>query len=183
LNEENAYEFTLSKDELLEEAMNQFGKEVLFIAYSYVKDYRVAEDIAQEVFIRFYQRYDSFRNESSLKTWIIRIAINQSKDHLKKWETRKLLFTNKLNEMLHEFTGIDPQSRAIHKETSRELHMKLLSLPVKYREVLFLFYYEELKISEIAGCLEIKLNTAKTRLKTGKEKLQKLYPKGVSYDG
>jgi RNA polymerase sigma-70 factor, ECF subfamily len=183
LNEETVYESTLSKDDLLEEAMSQYGKEVLYVAYSYVKDYRLAEDIAQEVFIRFYQRYDSFRNESSLKTWIIRIAINQSKDHLKKWETRKLLFTNKLNEIIQEFRGNDPQNQALYKEISRELHRKLLSLPVKYREVLFLFYYEGLKISEIAECLEININTAKTRLKTGKEKLQKLYPKGVPYNG
>lgn len=183
MNEGPAYEIPISKDELLEEVMSQYGKEVLYIAYSYVKDYRLAEDIAQEVFIKFYQRVDSFRNESSLKTWIIRIAINQSKDHLKKWETRKLLFSNKLSEILHEFTGNNPQTQVLHKETSKELHRKLLSLPVKYREVLFLYYYEELKVSEIAECLEININTAKTRLKTAKEKLKKMYPKGVPYDG
>ncbi|MFI8684442.1 sigma-70 family RNA polymerase sigma factor [Rossellomorea sp. NPDC077527] len=183
MNEDIAYEMNKSKDDLLEEAMCLYGKEVLYIAYSYVKDYRLAEDIAQEVFIRFYQRYDSFRHESSLKTWIIQIAINQSKDHLKKWEARKLLFTNKLHGMLHEFAGNDAQSKVIHKETSRELHKKLLSLAVKYREVLFLYYYEELKISEIAGCLELNINTVKTRLKTGIDKLQKMYPKGVPYDG
>ena len=183
MHEDPAYEFPFSKGDLLEEAMSLYGKEVLYIAYSYVKDDRLAEDIAQEVFIRFYQHYDSFRNESSLKTWIIRIAINQSKDHLKKWETRKLLFTNKLNEIIHELTGNDPQSQTIHKETRRELHKKLLSLPIKYREVLFLYYYEELKITEIAACLDININTAKTRLKTGKEKLQKMYPKGVHHDG
>ncbi|MCR8849451.1 sigma-70 family RNA polymerase sigma factor [Rossellomorea sp. SC111] len=182
MNEDSVYEVTPTKDDLLEEVMSLYGKEVLYIAYSYVKDYRLAEDIAQEVFIRFYQGVDSFRNESSLKTWIIRIAINQSKDHLKKWETRKLLFTNKLHEIIHEFTN-NPQTQALHKETSRELHQKLLSLSVKYREVLFLYYYEELKISEIAECLEININTAKTRLKTAKEKLKKMYPKGVPYDG
>ncbi|MGM0865988.1 MAG: sigma-70 family RNA polymerase sigma factor [Bacillota bacterium] len=183
MNEEQAREYTQSKDEFLEEVMNEFGKEVLYIAYSYVKDHCLAEDIAQEVFVRFYQRYDSFRGDSSLKTWIIRIAINQSKDHLKKWETRKLLFTNKLSEWIQESRSRLPESQTIHKETGRELHTRLLSLPIKYREVLFLYYYEELKIMEIAECLEININTAKTRLKTGKEKLQKMYPKGVHQDG
>jgi RNA polymerase sigma-70 factor, ECF subfamily len=183
LNEEQAREYTQSKDEFLEEVMNEYGKEVLYIAYSYVKDHSLAEDIAQEVFVRLYQRYDSFRGDSSLKTWIIRIAINQSKDHLKKWETRKLLFTNKLSEWIQESRSRWPESQTINKETGRELHTRLLSLSIKYREVLFLYYYEELKITEIAECLEININTAKTRLKTGKEKLQKMYPKGVHQDG
>jgi RNA polymerase sigma-70 factor, ECF subfamily len=183
LNEEQAREYTQSKEEFLEEVMNKYGKEVLYIAYSYVKDHSLAEGIAQEVFVRLYQRYDSFRGDSSLKTWIIRIAINQSKDHLKKWETRKLLFTNKLSEWIQESRSRWPESQTINKETGRELHTRLLSLSIKYREVIFLYYYEELKITEIAECLEININTAKTRLKTRKEKLQKMYPKGVHQDG
>ncbi|WP_341357361.1 sigma-70 family RNA polymerase sigma factor [Rossellomorea sp. y25] len=183
MNEVQECEFTESKEDILEEVMNEYGKEVLYIAYSYVKDHSLAEDIAQEVFVRFYQRYDSFRGDSSLKTWIIRIAVNQSKDHLKKWETRKLLFTNKLSKWIQESRSSCPESHTIHKEMGRELHTRLLSLPIKYREVLFLFYYEELKITEIADCLEININTAKTRLKTGKEKLKNMYPKGVHQDG
>ena len=64
MNEVQEYEFTESKEEILEEVMNEYGKEVLYIAYSYVKDHSLAEDIAQEVFVRFYQRYDSFRGDS-----------------------------------------------------------------------------------------------------------------------
>ncbi|WJV30059.1 sigma-70 family RNA polymerase sigma factor [Rossellomorea sp. AcN35-11] len=173
MNDDHAYEFITSKEDFLENAMNKYGKEVLYIAYSYVKDHSLAEDIAQEVFVRIYERMDSFRGDASLKTWIIRIAINQSKDHLKKWETRRLLFTNKLNEFLQESRRKGPESKAIHKEAGRELQSKLLSLPIKYREVLFLYYYEELKITEMADCLEINVNTVKTRLKAGKEKLKK----------
>ncbi|BCB02467.1 sigma-70 family RNA polymerase sigma factor [Bacillus sp. KH172YL63] len=177
MSEDQAYDISLTKDDLLEEVMSRYGKEVLYIAYTYVKDHSVAEDIAQEVFVKFYQRYDSFRHESSLKTWIIRITINQSKDHLKKWETKKLLFTNKLHDVIQVGKGNRPDEQVLHKETGRELHNRLLSLPVKYREILFLYYYEGLKIHEIADCLHININTAKTRLRTGKEKLKKLYPK------
>ncbi|NMH67359.1 sigma-70 family RNA polymerase sigma factor [Bacillus sp. RO3] len=183
MNDDHAYEFITSKEDLLENAMNKYGKEVLYIAYSYVKDHSLAEDVAQEVFVKFYQRMDSFRGDASLKTWIIRITINQSKDHLKKWETRKLLFTNKLSEFIQESLRNGPESQAIHKEAGRELHSNLFSLPIKYREVLFLYYYEELKISEIAECLQININTVKTRLKAGKEKLQKMVPKEVHQDG
>ncbi len=161
--------------------MNEYGNEVLYLAYSYVKDYGLAEDIAQEVFVKFYQKYDEFRGESSLKTWIIRIAINQSKDHLKRWDTRKVLISNKVSELLKERDI--PESLAIQNESSKELHAHLLSLPVKYREVLFLYYYEELKINEIAECLHINANTVKTRLKNGKRRLHKMYPKGGHQDG
>ncbi len=183
MNKDSAHQLERSKDELLEGAMSQYGKEVLYIAYSYVKDHSLAEDIAQEVFVKFYQHFDSFKGESSLKTWIIRIAINQSKDYLKKWETRKLLFSNKLTEYIKERKTNVPESHSIQKENTRELHTKLLSLPIKYREVLFLYYFEELKIKEMAECLQISSNTVKTRLKNGKQRLYKMYPKGVHQDG
>jgi RNA polymerase sigma-70 factor, ECF subfamily len=169
------------KDELLERAMDDYGQAVLYMAYSYVKDHGLAEDIAQEVFVKFYGKMDSFRGESSLKTWLMRITINQCKDHLKRWDTRKLLFTNKVSEILHERGN--PESKAIDGEKRSELHSKLLKLPVKYREVLFLHYYQELKVNEMAEVLELNPSTVKTRLKTGRERLYRMYGEGRRYDG
>jgi RNA polymerase sigma-70 factor, ECF subfamily len=169
------------KDELLERAMEEYGQAVLYMAYSYVKDYGLAEDIAQEAFVKFYGKVDSFRGESSLKTWLLRITINQCKDHLKRWDTRKILLTNKVTEILHE-RG-DPESKAIEGEKRSELHLKLLKLPVKYREVLFLYYYQELKVNEMADVLGLNPSTAKTRLKTGRERLYRMYGEGGRQDG
>lgn len=169
------------KDELLERAMDEYGQAVLYMAYSYVKDHGLAEDIAQEVFVKFYAKMDSFRGESSLKTWLMRITINQCKDHLKRWDTRKILFTNRVSEIIHERGN--PESKAIHGKKRSELHSKLLKLPVKYREVLFLHYYQELKVKEMAEVLELNPSTVKTRLKTGRERLYRMYGEGRRYDG
>jgi RNA polymerase sigma-70 factor, ECF subfamily len=171
----------VDKDELLEEAMEEYGQAVLYMAYSYVKDYGLAEDIAQEVFVKFYGKMDLFRGESSLKTWLLRITINQCKDHLKRWDTRKILLSNKVLEILHE-RG-DPELNAIEGEKRRELNQKLLKLPVKYREVLFLHYYQELKVNEVADVLELNPNTVKTRLRAGRERLYRMYGEGRRYDG
>ncbi|MCA1055928.1 sigma-70 family RNA polymerase sigma factor [Rossellomorea aquimaris] len=170
-----------NKDELLERAMEEYGRAVLYMAYSYVKDHGLAEDIAQEAFVKCYSKMDSFRGESSLKTWLMRITINQCKDHLKRWDTRKILFTNKVSEILQEHGN--PESKTIHGEKRSELHSKLLKLPVKYREVLFLHYYQELKVNEVAEVLELNPSTVKTRLKTGRERLHRMYGEGRRSDG
>ncbi|WP_175986968.1 sigma-70 family RNA polymerase sigma factor [Bacillus sp. Marseille-Q1617] len=169
------------KDGLLERAMDEYGQAVLYMAFSYVKDHGLAEDIAQEVFVKFYGKMDSFRSDSSLKTWFMRITINQCKDHLKRWDTRKILFTNKVSEILQEHGN--PESKTIEGEKRGELHSKLLKLPVKYREVLFLYYYQELKVNEMAEALELNPSTVKTRLKTGRERLHRMYGEGGRHDG
>jgi RNA polymerase sigma-70 factor, ECF subfamily len=171
----------LDKDELLERAMEEYGQAVLYMAYSYVKDHGLAEDIAQEAFVKFYGKVDSFRGESNLKTLLMRITINQCKDHLKRWDMRKILFTNKVSEILHERGN--PEMKAIDGEKRDELHSKLLKLPVKYREVLFLHYYQELKVNEMAEVLELNPSTVKTRLKTGRDRLYRMYGEGRRQDG
>jgi RNA polymerase sigma-70 factor, ECF subfamily len=181
LSAERLQDNELDKDELLERAMDEYGQAVLYMAYSYVKDHGLAEDIAQEVFVKFYGKMDSFRGESSLKTWLMRITINQCKDYLKRWDTRKILFTNKVSELIQEHGN--PESKAIDGEKRSELHLKLLKLPVKYREVLFLHYYQELKVNEMAEVLELNPSTVKTRLKVGRERLYRMYGEGRRYDG
>ncbi|TYS17119.1 sigma-70 family RNA polymerase sigma factor [Rossellomorea vietnamensis] len=170
------------KDNLLEEAMDDFGNEVLYIVYTYVKDYSLAEDITQEVFIKAYSKMDTFRGESSLKTWIINIAVNHCKDYFKRWETRKLLITNKINQYVKGSSkSID--SIVVEKERHSEVVEKVLELPVKYREVLILYYFEGLKLTEIAECLDTNINTVKTRLVKSKKLLSKKYPTRGEYFG
>ncbi|PLT29271.1 sigma-70 family RNA polymerase sigma factor [Peribacillus deserti] len=171
-----------SKDSFLEEIMNQYGNDVLYVAYSYVKDYSLAEDIAQDVFVKIYKQYDSFRGESSLRTWIIRIAINQSKDYLKSWQARKVILTNKIN-MYVKNNDHSTESLAVKKENSKELWSSVLSMPIKYREVIFLYYFEDMKINEISKCLNQNENTIKSRMVRAKEILSKMYPKGVQLYG
>jgi RNA polymerase sigma-70 factor, ECF subfamily len=165
------------KDNLLEEAMNKFGNEVLYIVYSYVKDYSLAEDITQDVFVKVYNKLDTFREESSLKTWVINIAVNHCRDYFRKWETRKLIFTNKISELMKGNSN-SIESLIIQKEIKDELVKSVFNLPIKYREVIILYYFEELKLIEVSECLSININTVKTRLTKAKKMLNEKYPLG-----
>lgn len=68
---------------LLEEAMNEYGQSILQLVYSYVRNSTVSEDLTQEIFVKFYNSLSTYSKQSSLKTWLWRIAINHCKDYLK----------------------------------------------------------------------------------------------------
>ncbi|MGM0840154.1 MAG: sigma-70 family RNA polymerase sigma factor [Bacillota bacterium] len=155
------------KDRLLEKAMTEYGNDVYYIVYSYVKEHSLAEDLTQEIFIKFYQKMDTFREDSSLKTWIISVAVNHCKDYLRRWDTRMVSISNKINDMAKGKMGA-PEQTVIEKEKNSELIQSVLALPIKYREVIFLYYFEEMKLSEIGACMDLNTNTVKTRLTRGK---------------
>ncbi|TYO68601.1 sigma-70 family RNA polymerase sigma factor [Rossellomorea marisflavi] len=163
-----------SKEQLLEELMCSLGDQVLYTALSYVKNYQVAEDIAQEVFVKVYQKLDEFRGESSIKTWVIRITINHSKDYLRSWYYRKTLLSNKIG-LFAKGTEETPEFEYILKEESDALTKGLFSLPLKFREVLFLYFYEELTLKEISEVLNQNISTTKSRFYKAKDLLNKIY--------
>jgi len=70
-------------DEKIEELMNSYGNEVLRIAYLYLKDKYLAEDVFQEVFIKVYKNFSKLKKSSSEKNWIMTITINTCRDVLR----------------------------------------------------------------------------------------------------
>ncbi len=156
----NQYE--QSKDELLEFLMNEYGQSITRLAFTYIKEQQLAEDIAQEAFIKCYQKLDEFRHESSYKTWIYSITVNLCKDKLRNWSFRNLIFSDFLSTRTK--TTETPESRLLDFENSRIISEQIVSLPIKYREVIILYYYEEFTYNEIANLLNMKLSTIKSRL-------------------
>ncbi|HDX9631187.1 TPA: sigma-70 family RNA polymerase sigma factor [Bacillus cereus] len=160
------------KEDLIDEIMNKYGQEVLQLVYSYVNNKEVAEDVTQDIFVKCYKSLHTYKGNSNLKTWLWRIAINQCKDYIKSWYNKKVIVTE------DEFTYVGSQKESaeqtvIQNTEDRELASAVMNLPIKYREVIYLFYYEELSIKEIAIVIEVKENTIKTRLKKAKELLKK----------
>lgn len=70
----------------IEEMMEKYSDTLLRLCYLYLKDYQLAEDIVQDTFIKAIKNYDSFKHESSEKTWLTRIAINNCKNALKSYD-------------------------------------------------------------------------------------------------
>lgn len=82
-----------SKDVVFESLMRNYGQQVIRLVYLLVRDRALSEDITQEVFLKAYKGLDSFRGESNLKTWIYRIAVNESKSYLRSWSFRNIFST------------------------------------------------------------------------------------------
>jgi RNA polymerase sigma-70 factor, ECF subfamily len=174
------YDLIQRKECDLDSLMKEYGQSVLWLAYSYVKDKSLAEEITQDVFISCHEKMDTFREESSIKTWIYRIASNRCKDVMKSRAYKYKKLTQSLFD--HYFsTDQTPEDSFIKKSDENELSLKVLALPLKYREVIYLYYFENLKLDEISILLSIKKNTVKTRLHRGRDLLKKMYERGGSH--
>ncbi|MGY0693738.1 sigma-70 family RNA polymerase sigma factor [Virgibacillus sp. FSP13] len=159
------------KEVLIDELMNKYGQEILQLVYSYVNNKAVAEDLTQDIFVKCYRSLNTYKGKSKLRTWLWRIAINQCKDYLKSWYNKNVTTTE--NESV--YSGCQKESveqTVIQNDEDQRLASVVMNLPIKYREVIYLFYFEELPIKEIAVVIEVKENTVKTRLRRAKELLK-----------
>ncbi|KAB8139332.1 sigma-70 family RNA polymerase sigma factor [Gracilibacillus oryzae] len=166
-----------SEETWLNDLMNEYGQEIIWLAYSYVRDRAIAEDLAQNAFIKCYQKREEFKNNSSIKTWIYRITINCCKDYLRSSYVKRNIPTN-MKEILNRERAPSSESAYMEKDTSSTLIECVFSLGPKYREVIILHYFEELKVREIKEILQLNENTIKTRLKKAKEILRKKIDRG-----
>ncbi|RSD29103.1 sigma-70 family RNA polymerase sigma factor [Mesobacillus subterraneus] len=148
--------------------MNAYGNDVIRLAFTYLKQKELAEDVAQDVFIKCYEKMDSFRNESSYKTWLIRITVNRCKDVLRSWHYKNMYITNFFKQQT--VPSLDYQ--VIENQENELIAKHILKLTIKYREIIILFYYQDLSIEEVSDLLKINANTVKTRLHRGRQKLK-----------
>lgn len=161
----------------LKELMFQYTEPLIRLAYYYVKDLQAAEDIVQEVFIKFYHNQLHYEERGELKGFLTKMTINKSKDYLKSWAYRKIQLQNKL----FSHAGKRNLDELIKKDEQEIIGEAILELPLKQREVLIYFYFNEMTITEIAHILSIPEGTVKTRLRRGKE-LLKNQLKGIEWE-
>lgn len=162
---------TEDKEVLMDEIMNRHGQEILRLVYSYVNNKEVAEDLTQDIFVKCYRALHTYSGKSTLRTWLWRIAINHCKDFLKSWYNKNVIIIE--DEPINNRTTKEMiEEVVIQQEEDDQLISAIMMLPIKYREVIYLFYYEELLIKEIAVVTEVGGNTVKTRLRRAKELLK-----------
>ncbi|MBB4826120.1 RNA polymerase sigma-70 factor (ECF subfamily) [Sporosarcina luteola] len=161
------------KDMMLETIMIDYGNELTRLAYSYVKDPEMAKDMVQNAFIKCYKNLHSFRNDAHIKTWLYRITINECKDYLKSWNYKMVQVKNLINETARSFSP-SVEKTVMDRYKSEEMKDTLFSIPIIYREVVFLYYYNSLNSEEIAIVLDLSVHTVKTRLRRAKQKLQSI---------
>ncbi|WP_240338428.1 sigma-70 family RNA polymerase sigma factor [Peribacillus alkalitolerans] len=170
----------LPREEKLIWLMEEYGDMVIRLAYTYVKENQFAEDISQEVFISCFQNLDAFQNRASYKTWLYRITVNKCKDLIKSWSYKNLLYKDIIGTILTLRTA-STESGLIHLEEKEMIFEKVLILPIKYREIVILHYYEELSINEISELLNLNSNTVKSRLHRARNVLKISFQEGQFY--
>ena len=156
--------FSLSN---LEKMIDDYTDDLLRLAFYYVKDLQAAEDIVQDVFIKFYETQNRYEEQGMLKAYLKKLTVNKSLDYLKSWNYRKVSLQNKLVAL----TKGKRSDHLVKKDEQTLIGDSILELPLKQREVLIYFYFEEWTIAEIAAFLSIPQSTVKTRLRRGKELL------------
>lgn len=136
-----------------------------------------AEDLAQETFVRAWERLDTYDPSRPFKAWIARIAGNLAIDRHRA-ESRRPRTTD-IDEMGSTLAAKEPGPAAatIENEQQRELLTRLRELPEHYRQVIVLRFLEELSYEEIAELLDLPMGSVKTRIFRGREMLrQRLRP-------
>ncbi len=136
-----------------------------------------AEDLTQETFIRVHRSLSTFRGESSLSTWLYRIATNVSLDHFRRRATQQAKTALPLEEAKPEGEWADetpasPEQQTAQSEMSACVEGFIQRLPPDYRAVLVLHDLQGLKNREIAEALDIPLSTIKIRLHRARSKLR-----------
>ena len=170
--------------------IGEFQQPVYGLVYRIVNDPADAADTTQDVFLKVFRGMKHFHGESSLKTWIYRIALHEAANRRRWWFRHKARETSiepvesegaKAREREVQAALADPADspfdNVAHREVQQRVEEELRKLPEPYRTTLVLRDLEDMSYEEIAEVLEISLGTVKSRLTRGREALrQRLTP-------
>ena len=144
-----------------EQIVRTYADMVYRIAYRYVKNSIDADDVFSEVFLAYFKKVRVFDSEEHRKAWLIRVTINCAKDLL----GQRLQLQQSLEETL-------PDKAVRDADAYMDLHDAIEQLSPKYREVIKLYYLDDLSVREIAQILYKNENTVKTQLARAREILK-----------
>lgn len=162
-------------EQILERLMREYGDSIFRMCYLYLKDYYLAEDATQETFVNAMKSYDSFLHNSNEKTWLIRIAINVCKNIIRtKWFRFPMLNIDE-----QQYSDVDHSIENVIERDS--ITKAIMSLNKSDREIIILYYYEELSVKEISAITKKKENAINQQLRRARKKL-KVYLKEDQYE-
>lgn len=172
-------ELRLGVERAYEELLVRYQQPVYNLVYRLLSDPGDANDVVQEVFLKVFRNIGFFRSQSSLKTWIYRIAVNEAYNH-RRWFSRhrkqEVGLERDDDERPYQETLSDPGKSPFDEAASREAHAiveaALNGLNPTFRTALVLRDVEDLSYEEIAEILQIHLGTVKSRIMRGREALK-----------
>lgn len=149
-----------------EEAYRKYGNMIYRLAFSRVQNKMDAEDITQDVFMKYIRQKGKFVDEEHIKAWLLKVTLNNSKS----------LFSSAWHR--HYASLQEAITSGIQMEEKSEIYYAVMQLPEKYRVVIQLYYYEELSVAEIGKITGKKETTVRSQLKRARAKLQEMLKEG-----
>jgi RNA polymerase sigma-70 factor (ECF subfamily) len=153
--------------------VERYQERIRNLLFSIFHNKDVIDDLAQEVFIKAYSALPNFRFEASFYTWLYRIAVNKSRDELRKKKIRRFFSFQPLDEgidtELRERLSVAPENR----DTQELLALGLQTLPEKFRTAVVLKDIDGLSYEEIAEVMQCELGTVKSRISRARAMLRK----------
>lgn len=159
----------------LEELFNRYRNQVFSLAYRMTGNPSDAEDLCQEIFLQVMRKVGSFEGRSSFSTWLYRVAMNRSRDYLRRKKRSPELLSHEGDPPErhdpHTATSGGLESVAIASEAKRLVQDALMELPVSLRAPLVLHELEGMQYHEVASLLKLPVGTVKSRIFRARIKL------------
>lgn len=166
-----------------ETLIDRHSGEIYALLFRLTENAEEASDLTQDTFLRALRSIKSFRGDSELRTWLFRIAINESRNRFRWWKRRRLDRTISLDAMIGDSAtaisdtladrSISPEDAALSQERGYALQAALLDIPDVYREAIVLCDIEGLSYEETAVALSVGIGTVKSRISRGREELRR----------
>lgn len=147
-------------DKQFEEIYYKHKQTLYNISYSYLKNVSDSDDIVQDVFMKYLNSNNDFKNDDELKYWLIRVCINACINEIKSTYKKRVVLDNDIslnNDNLNE---------------DNEIFNYVYNLPLQYKDVIVLYYYESYSVNEISKILKISQSNVKKRLERGRNILK-----------
>jgi RNA polymerase sigma-70 factor, ECF subfamily len=185
-DEELAHGLREGSEEAYEELVTRFQQPVFNLIYRLMSEPGDASDVVQEVFLKIFRNIGNFRNQSTLKTWIYRIAVNEAYNH------RRWFFRHRRNEVMLEdeqaaetiplAASKTPYEYVLDLERQTMIEQALARINPSFRVAVVLRDIEGMSYEEIAQVLDLSMGTVKSRILRGREAMRqelagKLEPK------
>lgn len=157
-----------SDDNTFDYLLDLYGDDILRFCYIKTGELETAQDLTQETFINIYKYIKKFKGKSSLKTWIYKIALNCCREYFRKHKSTYSIEDIAYSDVKDDF---DLEETILDILDNEMIIDSLSKIKDDYRDIIYMFYYKEFTIKDIAKILEEKENTVKTKLRRGRSQL------------
>ncbi len=184
-NEEIAFidKLRAGEEAAFETLIDRYSGDIYAMLYRLTESPEEASDLTQDTFLRALKAIKGFRGDSALKTWLFRIAINESRNRFRWWKRRRRDVTISLDANIGDSEtrfsdtladdSISPEDSALAREREYAIHSALQDMQEIYREAVILCDIEGLSYDETAATLGVGLGTVKSRISRGRDELRR----------